>query len=91
MTLEMFDLSGKVAPITGRRTRLGEGMVNGLADAGADIFGIYNRSKQIKERISPGRRGNPEDLKGDAVFLSSRASSRKHGYNSIVDGGWLAR
>jgi len=43
MILEQFDLSGKVAIVTGSSTGLGAGMVQGLAEAGADIVGVYNR------------------------------------------------
>lgn len=43
MGLELFDLSGKVAIVTGSSTGLGAGMALGLAEAGADIVGVYNR------------------------------------------------
>jgi 2-deoxy-D-gluconate 3-dehydrogenase len=43
MILEQFDLSGKVAIVTGSSTGLGAGMALGLAEAGADIVGVYNR------------------------------------------------
>ncbi len=43
MMLEPFDLSGKVAIVTGSSTGLGAGMAMGLAEAGADIVGVYNR------------------------------------------------
>ena len=49
------------------------------------------RSAEILKRISAGRWGTPEDLKGIAVFLSSRASDYVNGYTIAVDGGWLAR
>jgi 2-dehydro-3-deoxy-D-gluconate 5-dehydrogenase len=49
------------------------------------------RSRQILERIPAGRWGQPEDLKGAAVFLASRASDYVHGEILAVDGGWLAR
>ncbi|MFB0516552.1 MAG: 2-dehydro-3-deoxy-D-gluconate 5-dehydrogenase KduD [Candidatus Neomarinimicrobiota bacterium] len=49
------------------------------------------RSKAILERIPAGRWGEPEDLKGIAVFLASKASSYMNGYTVAVDGGWLAR
>ena len=49
------------------------------------------RSAEILKRISAGRWGTPEDLKGIAVFLSSRASDYINGYTIAVDGGWLAR
>jgi len=44
MSLEQFSLSGKVAIVTGSSTGLGAGMAYGLAEAGADIVGIYNNA-----------------------------------------------
>ena len=49
------------------------------------------RSQQIMERIPAGRWGDPRDLAGAAVFLSSPASDYVHGHIVVVDGGWLAR
>lgn len=49
------------------------------------------RSKAILDRIPAGRWGEPQDLKGVAVFLASDASNYMHGYTVAVDGGWLAR
>ncbi len=49
------------------------------------------RSKAILDRIPAGRWGEPEDLKGIAVFLASAASDYMNGYTVAVDGGWLAR
>ena len=49
------------------------------------------RNRQILERIPAGRWGEPEDLAGAAVFLSSRASDYIHGHVLVVDGGWLGR
>jgi 2-deoxy-D-gluconate 3-dehydrogenase len=40
MILDAFNLTGKVAIVTGARTGLGQGMALGLAEAGADIVGI---------------------------------------------------
>ena len=40
MILNVFNLKGKVAIVTGARTGLGQGMAFGLAEAGADIVGI---------------------------------------------------
>lgn len=42
MILDQFKLSGKVAIVTGSSTGLGAGMAYGLAEAGADIVGVYN-------------------------------------------------
>lgn len=49
------------------------------------------RSRQILERIPAGRWGEPEDLAGAAVFLSSPAADYVHGHILAVDGGWLGR
>ncbi|MDZ7321230.1 2-dehydro-3-deoxy-D-gluconate 5-dehydrogenase KduD [Kosakonia sacchari] len=49
------------------------------------------RSQEILERIPAGRWGEPEDLKGAAVFLASKAADYINGYTLAVDGGWLAR
>lgn len=49
------------------------------------------RNKEIENRIPAGRWGNPEDLVGAAVFLSSKASDYVNGHILAVDGGWLAR
>ena len=48
-------------------------------------------NRLIVERISVGRWGTPEDLKGAAAFLASAASDYVHGVILPVDGGWLAR
>jgi len=40
MTLDLFDLSGKTAVVTGCDTGLGQGMAIALAEAGANIIGI---------------------------------------------------
>lgn len=40
MILDQFNLTGKVAIVTGASTGLGEGMAIGLAEAGADVVGI---------------------------------------------------
>lgn len=49
------------------------------------------RSKQILDRIPAGRWGDPDDMKGAAVFLASDMSNYIHGHLLAVDGGWLGR
>jgi 2-deoxy-D-gluconate 3-dehydrogenase len=49
------------------------------------------RSEALLVRLPAGRFGEPEDLKGAAVYLASDASSYVHGVTIPVDGGWLAR
>lgn len=50
-----------------------------------------SRSASILARIPAARWGNPEDLKGAAVFLASRASDYVTGSVLVVDGGWMGR
>jgi 2-deoxy-D-gluconate 3-dehydrogenase len=49
------------------------------------------RTAQITVRIPAGRWGEPDDLAGAVVFLSSAASDYVHGAILPVDGGWLSR
>ena len=49
------------------------------------------RNRQILERIPAGRWGDPADIAGAAVFLSSSAADYVTGQVLAVDGGWLAR
>lgn len=49
------------------------------------------RTEQISVRIPAGRWGEPADIGGAAVFLSSAASDYVQGVTLPVDGGWLSR
>lgn len=49
------------------------------------------RNRQILERIPEQRWGDPADIGGAAVFLSSKAADYVQGHILAVDGGWLAR
>jgi NAD(P)-dependent dehydrogenase (short-subunit alcohol dehydrogenase family) len=48
------------------------------------------RNVRLVSRIPAGRWGEPGDMGGAAVFLSSRAADYCHGTILVVDGGWLA-
>ncbi len=49
-----------------------------------------DRSARILSRIPMGRWGEPDELKGAAVFLASEASDYMTGQTIYIDGGWLA-
>ena len=76
----------------------GKGLnVNGIApgyvetDNTQALRNDKTRFKAILERIPQGRWGTPEDFKGPAVFLASRASDYVNGSILLVDGGWMGR
>lgn len=58
MILDEFSLSGKAAIVTGCSSGLGEAMALGLAEAGADVAGVYNAgTPSVGEKIETlGRR-----------------------------------
>src|SRR5437899_3159858 len=49
------------------------------------------RNRQILARIPAARWGQPEDLAGAALYLSSAASNYVTGAILTVDGGWMGR
>lgn len=64
MILDSFSLKGKVAIVTGCNTGLGQGMAIGLAQAGADIAGVYRSDTSETQKLI-------EDL--GRVFLPIKA------------------
>src|SRR6202790_1106204 len=46
-TVSLFDLSGRVAVVTGGTTGLGHGIALGLAKAGADVIATSRRQEQV--------------------------------------------
>ncbi len=60
-------------------------------DNTAPLRADAERSAAILERIPANRWGEPRDLGGAVVFLSSKASDYINGYTIAVDGGWLGR
>ena len=57
----------------------------------AALMADAKRSAEILGRIPADRWGTPQDLKGAAIFLASRASDYVNGHVLAGDGGWLAR
>ena len=52
MKTSLFDLSGKVAIVTGGNGGIGLGMARGLADAGAGIFKVVTRADTTDDLIT---------------------------------------
>ena len=61
-----------------------------LTDATAALRANGERSKQVFSRIPAGRWGEPDDLAGAIIYLSSSASDYVNGHILAVDGGWLS-
>jgi len=57
----------------------------------ADLLADEQRNASIVARIPAGRWGDPSDLKGAVIFLSSKAARYVTGITLPVDGGWLSR
>ena len=66
-------------------------VADGRTDNTAPLAADPVRNRQILERIPAARWGEPSDLAGAAVFLSSRASDYVNGHVLVVDGGWMGR
>jgi 2-deoxy-D-gluconate 3-dehydrogenase len=49
------------------------------------------RNQSILARIPEGRWGDPEDIAGACLFLSSKDADYMNGTIMNVDGGWLSR
>lgn len=60
-------------------------------DMNEAIIDNEERNKNITDRIPKGRWGTPDDMKGTALFLASKASDYLSGAIIPVDGGYLVR
>ncbi|GFD68643.1 SDR family oxidoreductase [Alteromonas sp. KUL106] len=71
--------------------------VNAIAPGYFETDNTFNirqdkeRFESISSRIPAVKWGQPDDLAGAAIFLSSKASSYVNGHVLLVDGGWMAR
>lgn len=77
--LDKFSLKGKVAIVTGSSTGLGQGMILGLAEAGADIVGVdYVGSDETRAKVEAmGRKFH--EIKADLI------SAKKTDLVALVD------
>ncbi|MDU0113768.1 glucose 1-dehydrogenase [Psychrosphaera aquimarina] len=71
--------------------------VNAIAPGYFETDNTFNirqdeeRQKSISARIPAGKWGQPEDMAGAVIYLSSNASQYVNGHVLLVDGGWMAR
>jgi NAD(P)-dependent dehydrogenase (short-subunit alcohol dehydrogenase family) len=78
MVLNAFDLTGKVAIVTGCDTGLGQGMTLALAQAGCDIVGVNRKipHETAEQVLALGRRFTAIQATS-AIRMISPTSSRK--------------
>ncbi len=93
----LFDLSGKVALVTGARTGLGQGMALALAQAGADIAALGSSAMpQTAEAIrQTGRRFHALEVdlsqKFDAKEIAGSVASALGGIDILVNNAGIIR
>lgn len=73
MSLEIFDLTGKVAMVTGSTRGLGEVAATALAKAGADIA-VCGRNTADLERVSGAIKALGRDAAGFVFDVTSKKS-----------------
>jgi NAD(P)-dependent dehydrogenase (short-subunit alcohol dehydrogenase family) len=75
METDLFDLSGRVAVVTGGGTGLGKGMAAGLAQAGALVV-LAGRRLEVVEQAAQEIRAGSGKAVGMAVDVTGSRSSR---------------
>ena len=83
MDLELFDLTGKVAMVTGSTRGLGEVAAKALAKAGADVA-ICGRKQADLDRVSADIRGLGRDSAGFFLEVTSKENIQQ-GVAKILD------
>ena len=100
MSHRLFDLTGRVAVVTGGTTGIGHAIALGLAESSADVVASSRRAEQVEKTASEieaigrrtpvGRIGTASDIAQLAAFLASDASSFISGQAIAIDGGVTA-
>ena len=72
----LFDLTGKVAVVTGCRRGIGLAIARGLADAGADIIGVSAALEESDSVVARDVRQRGRTFHGYRVDLADRAAVR---------------
>lgn len=61
-----------------------------VTDLNQKLINDHEFDKWVKSEVPLKRWGNPEELVGTAIYLSSDASNYVNGHTVYVDGGWMA-
>lgn len=81
MSLDLFNLSGKVALVTGASRGLGRAMATALAGAGADIVAVASASENVAETVA-----EIEALGRSCVALGCRQDDPEQVRDAVRDG-----
>ncbi|GFE79224.1 2-deoxy-D-gluconate 3-dehydrogenase [Steroidobacter agaridevorans] len=74
MSIQSFDLSGKVALVTGCRRGIGQAMAIGLAEAGADIIGMSASLDPDSDSVARGVRATSRSFTGYKCDFADRGA-----------------
>jgi NAD(P)-dependent dehydrogenase (short-subunit alcohol dehydrogenase family) len=83
VTATIWDLSGKVALVTGGSQGLGKAMARGLAEAGADIVIASRRDAELKAALAEILQGTPRRGRYFVADLSKRSEASKLAKNAL--------
>src|SRR5207249_8037791 len=82
-TTAVFDLSGKVALVTGGSQGLGKAMARGLAEAGADVVLASRRDAELKAALAEVLHGTPRRGAYFVADLSKRSEAARLAKNAL--------
>src|SRR5690242_18158548 len=83
---DLFDLSGKVAVVTGCRRGIGLAIACALADAGADVIGVSAALEESDSAVARHVERRGRTFRGHRVDLASRPAVRALADRLAADG-----